>query len=136
VPARRFAAEFQAVQRALARQRFLAHPRLPAQHPQQRIFPQLVVIGEILVAERPRIDALRNQLADGVGNQPGLAVVLNASGQAREQVQPPVWREKWAWNSKLDWVHSVIAKAAFFLALTAAWKLSYARRGGFLLDPA
>ena len=42
-------------------------------------------------------------------------------------------REKWPWNSKLVWVHSVIAKAAAFLFLTAVWKLSYARFGGFLL---
>jgi hypothetical protein len=46
---------------------------------------------------------------------------------------PVTWREKWAWNANLLWVHSVIAEAAFLLALTVVWKLSYARVGGFLL---
>ena len=43
-------------------------------------------------------------------------------------------REKWLENSNADWLHSVIAKAVFFLALTAAWKLSYAMESGFLLE--
>jgi hypothetical protein len=44
---------------------------------------------------------------------------------------PVTWREKWAWNANWVWVHSVIAKAAFLLALTVVWKLSYARVGAF-----
>src|SRR5208337_2681681 len=35
-------------------------------------------------------------------------------------------------NPKLDWLHSVIAKAVSFLALTAVWKLSYATKSGLL----
>jgi hypothetical protein len=35
-------------------------------------------------------------------------------------------------NPKLDWLHSVIAKAVLFLALTAVWKLSYATNDGLL----
>jgi hypothetical protein len=33
---------------------------------------------------------------------------------------------------KLDWLHSVVAKAALSLALTAVWKLSYAMNDGLL----
>jgi hypothetical protein len=36
-------------------------------------------------------------------------------------------------NPKLDWLHSVIAKAVLFLALTAVWKLSYATKDGLFL---
>src|ERR1039458_4366349 len=45
----------------------------------------------------------------------------------------PTRREKCPLNSNSDWLHCVIAKAVFFLALTAVWKLSYAMKGGFLL---
>src|ERR1017187_5104533 len=41
-------------------------------------------------------------------------------------------REKLGANGKQDWVHSVIAKAAFSLVLTAVWKLSYPMKSGFL----
>jgi hypothetical protein len=41
-------------------------------------------------------------------------------------------REKWDAKGKLDWVHSVIAKAASSLALTVVLQLSYAMNGGFL----
>src|SRR5271157_2608017 len=37
-----------------------------------------------------------------------------------------------ALNPKLDWLHSVIAKAVLFLALTVVWKLSYATNDGLL----
>jgi hypothetical protein len=37
-----------------------------------------------------------------------------------------------ALNPKLDWVHSVIAKAVPSLALAAVWKLSYAMKDGLL----
>src|ERR1017187_2235120 len=43
-------------------------------------------------------------------------------------------REKLGANGKQDWVHSVIAKAAFSLVLTAVWKLSYPMKSGFLPD--
>ena len=84
VTARRFAAQLQAVQRALAGQRFLAHPLFPAQHRQQRILPQLVVIADVLVAECQRIHPLRDHLLHRVRNQPGLAPVLKATPQARQ----------------------------------------------------
>src|ERR1700733_1776211 len=37
-----------------------------------------------------------------------------------------------ALNPKLDWVHSVIAKAVLSLAPTVVWKLSYAMKDGLL----
>ena len=41
-------------------------------------------------------------------------------------------REPHALKPKLDWIHSVIAKAVLSLALTAVWKLSYAMKDGLL----
>lgn len=90
VAARGFPAEFQTVQRALAGERLLARLRLAAEHSQQRVFPQLVVVGEVLVAKRQRVYALGHQLLYGMGNQFGPAAVLKTSRQARQQVDPPI----------------------------------------------
>ena len=78
-------AQLQPVQRAFARQGLLA-----AEHTQQRVVAQLVMVGEIFVAQRQRVYALRNQLRYGVGDQPRLAPIVKASRQTRQQVQPPV----------------------------------------------
>ena len=56
----------------------------------QRIFPQLVVIAEVFIAERQHVYALSRHLCDRVRNEPWRAMVLKASGQARQQVQPPI----------------------------------------------
>src|SRR5260370_22739394 len=54
-----------------------------------------------------------------------------------ELIVPPsnratISREPHALKPKLDWIHSVIAKAVLSLALTAVWKLSYAMKDGLL----
>ena len=54
-------AQFQPIQRALARQR-LVQVALARQNPQQRIVPQLLMIVQILVAQRQAVDPLRHHL--------------------------------------------------------------------------
>jgi len=56
-------AQFQPVQGALAGQR-LVHLRLAGEHVQQRVLSQLLVVVEVLVAQRQGIDALRHHLGD------------------------------------------------------------------------
>jgi hypothetical protein len=60
-----------------------------------------------------------------------------ANAPPSELIVPPskrttISRLPQASNPKLDWLHSVIAKAVPPLALTAVWKLSYATKNGLL----
>ncbi len=55
------AGQFQPVQRALAGQRLIQFA-LAAEQPQQRIRAQLLVIVQVLVAQRQPVDALRQHL--------------------------------------------------------------------------
>jgi hypothetical protein len=59
-------AQFQAIERALARQASLAGGALAAHHRQQRVVAQLVVIAQVLIAQCEAIDSLRHQLSDAV----------------------------------------------------------------------
>src|SRR3982074_1061105 len=66
-----------------------------------------------------------------------LSVSRNRNAPLSELILPPsnramISREPHALNPKLDWIHSVIAKAVLSLALTAVWKLSYAMKDGLL----
>ena len=70
--------QFQAVQRALAGQRFFQFA-LAGQHRQQRIVAQLLVIVEIFVAQRQPVDALRQHLGHGVLDQCRVAPIGEAS---------------------------------------------------------
>ena len=62
------ASQFQPVQRALAGQRLIQIP-LAAEHPQQRIGAQLLVVVEVFVAQRQPVDALRQHLRQLVLDQ-------------------------------------------------------------------
>src|SRR5881227_2121433 len=66
-----------------------------------------------------------------------LSVWRSRKAPPSELIVPPsnratISREPQASNPKPDWLHSVIAKAVLSLALTAAWKLSYAMKDGLL----
>ena len=88
------------VQRRLARQRFAAiaipfallarQIALARKQRQQRIVPQLVVIVEVLVAQRQPVDALAHQLAHAVLAALGVAMIAEARRQPLQQLQPPV----------------------------------------------
>ena len=121
-----------------------------------RIVPQLLVIVDVFVAQRQTVDPLRQHLLNRVldpllvagrrENTPPVAaadsdvcpVWRNSKAPPSELIVPPskratISRRPHASNPKLDWLHSVIAKAVPFLALTAVWKLSYAMKNGLLL---
>ena len=58
---------------------------------QRRLAGQrLVVIVEVFLPQRQRVDPLRDQLPDLVFDQLGIAPVFEAGGQARQQVDAPV----------------------------------------------
>ena len=56
------------------------------QQRQHRIAPQLVVIVEVFVSQRQRVDPLRDQLSHPVFDAPRIAAVLETGRQARQQV--------------------------------------------------
>ena len=60
------------------------------QQRQQRIAAQLVVIVEIFVAQRQRVDALGEQFRDLVFDELGIAAVFEAVRQPRQQVEAAV----------------------------------------------
>jgi hypothetical protein len=66
-----------------------------------------------------------------------LSVWRSRNAPPSELIVPPsnratISRLPQASNPKFDWLHSVIAKAVPFLALTVVWKLSYATKNGLL----
>ena len=60
-------AEFQPVQRALTRQRFV-ELLAPGQYTEQRILSQLLVVVQVFVAQSEPIHPLRNHLQNGMVN--------------------------------------------------------------------
>jgi len=76
------AGQFQPVQRALARQR-LIQIALAAEHRQQRIAAQLLVIVDIFIAQRQPVDALRQHLGKLVLDQQRRADIAEAVCQPR-----------------------------------------------------
>jgi hypothetical protein len=50
----------------------------------------LLVVVEVLIAQRQRIDTLRHHLGDRMGDQDWVAAVEKALRQVRQQVQTPV----------------------------------------------
>ena len=90
-------AQFQAVQSRRARQRRAAmiaatalraeHIRLARRRRQQRVAPQLRVIIEILVAQRQRVNALREQLPRAVIDELRIAPVQETARQSAGDAQ-------------------------------------------------
>jgi hypothetical protein len=85
IPRRFRLAQLQPVQRALAGERRAARPacrEFPRQHRQHRIVPELIVVGEIFVAERDAEHALQHHRPDAVLNQFGHAPIGKAGAKA------------------------------------------------------
>jgi hypothetical protein len=61
---------------------FAFHVVLAQRHRQHRIAPQFIVVIEILIAQCQAEHALPDQVQQGVLDQVGAAVVLEASGEA------------------------------------------------------
>src|SRR5215204_6356673 len=87
VPIRLPIAEFQPVQRALARQWFVQF-FASSQHSKQRILSQLLVIVQVFIAERQSVDALGNHLQNRVLHPILFPSVEKAVREARQQIQP------------------------------------------------
>ena len=93
-------AKLQPVQRTRAGQRRTPVPvprairtgrvRPADQQRQHRVAPQRVVVVEILIAQRQRVHALRDQRAHIVFHARRVAVVLEAARQAPRQIDTPV----------------------------------------------
>ncbi len=79
------AGQLQPVQRALARQRLIQLP-LAAEQSQQRIGAQLLVIVEVLVAQRQPVDALRQHLRQPVLDQQRRPAIDETARQTAQQV--------------------------------------------------
>src|SRR5262245_62899620 len=86
------------MQGALTRQRLAAIGRLAPvgsggvalarQDGEQRILAQLLVVEQILVAERDAVNPLPDQLLDAVLDQPGVPVIGEARGQPTKDPSP------------------------------------------------
>ena len=95
VPRRGLARQFQTVQRGFAGDRSaIRAPRfeLAGQHRHHRIVAQVVVVVEILIAEREAEHALANQRGHSMLNKPGIAHVAKAAGQATNEIDRLVGR--------------------------------------------
>ena len=79
------AGQLQPVQGAFAGQRRFKVP-LAAEHRQQRIGAQLLVVVEVFIAQRQPIDALRQHLGQWMLDQQGRAAVAEAARQPAQQV--------------------------------------------------
>ena len=87
--------QLQTVQGALARNRRAVRPlrlELAQQHRQQRVMPQMVVIVEVLVAQRQTEHPLTNQRADFVFDQLGIAMIREALRKPVDQPDRPIRR--------------------------------------------
>jgi len=83
----------QPVQRALARQGRAvgtARLQLAGEDGQHRVAPQLVVVNQILVAERDPEDALADQRGDRVLDPLRVAGIGEAGGEAPDQADRPI----------------------------------------------
>ena len=79
-------AQFHPVQRALARQRLIQF--FPSrQNAEDRIFPQLLVIVDVFVAQRQTVDPLREHLQNRVLDQLLIPPVQKTFRQSRQQIQ-------------------------------------------------
>ena len=88
-------AQFQPVQRRLARQRRAIRPprlELAGQHRQHRVVPQLVVVVQVLVTERDAEHPLRHHRADTVLHQLRHPRVAEARGKTLDQTDRPIRR--------------------------------------------
>ena len=99
------------------------------------------MIVNVVVGQRQTVDALCQHLLYTVLHAGLVPSIEETRRKPRQKLQPPVGfpqqqrpsvradrtsveaghhlPRKCAWNPKLDWIHSVIAKAACLLALTA-----------------
>ena len=84
----------QAIERALAGQRFAVGPQhraqLPRQHRKRRVLAQLVVIVEVFIAQRQAEDALPHQGLDLMLDIARVAPIDEAVGKATHQPEAPV----------------------------------------------
>ncbi len=89
------AREFQPVQRRLAgnRRAILALGlQLARQHRHQRIVAKLVMVVQVLIAERDAVHALPDQRGDGMLNEPRVSGVAETSRKPSNQIEPSVRR--------------------------------------------
>ena len=142
--------QLQPVQRALARQR-LIQLALAAEQGQQRIGAQLLVVVQVLVAQRQPVDALRQHLRQLVLDQqtaerpsqkqaarrPSRLILRSTSRNSSAPPSLDTWpavnpastrREKWAVNANVSWLHSVIRKAASARQQLRSRQRSYAMK--------
>ena len=88
-------AQLQPVQRALAGQRRAVRPprrELAGQHRQHRIVPQLIVVDQVLVAQRDAEHPLATSVATSCSISPGIAPIREAGGEPLDQPDRPVGR--------------------------------------------
>ncbi len=89
----RMLAEFQTIQRALARERRAVTPQggeLAGQDRQHRVVSQLVMIDEVFVTQRDAEDALHQQRLHRVLDERRMACIGEAAGQPAGQTDHPV----------------------------------------------
>ena len=142
-------AQFEAIQGAFAGQGLLGLA-FTGEEAEEGIVAPLVVIVEIFVAEGEAVDALSEQLLDGVLDVARIAVIVEAGGEAGQEVEfGAVWRRRRAPPSEVvagplksattgrpwcaakgnsDWVHSVIAKAVPCWTVTACLETQFCHR--------
>jgi hypothetical protein len=85
IPGRFGLTKLQPVQGALARQRGAIRPacrEFPRQHRQNRIVPELIVVGEVLVAECDTKYALHHHRPDAVFHQCGRPPISKTGREA------------------------------------------------------
>jgi hypothetical protein len=81
--------QFHPIQRALARQRFVQFP-LAAEQSQQRIRAQLLMIVEVLVAQRQPVNALPQHLRQRVLDEQRRTAIAETTRQTAQQVDFPI----------------------------------------------
>ena len=65
--------------------------RLPLSRPQQRIGPQLLVVVQVLIAQRQPVNALRQHLREAVRDQKRRAAIHETAGQTPQQVDLAIY---------------------------------------------
>ena len=97
VAGRQRPAQFEPVQRRLARhRRAILAPRLElaGEDRHHRVMAQLIVVDQVLVAERQSEHPLADQRLDLVLDQPRAAKVAEAGGEAIDEADRPIGRAK------------------------------------------
>src|SRR5689334_2517299 len=95
IPRRLHLAQFQPVQRALAGERCAVRPtcrEFPRQHRKNRVMPELIMVGEVLVTERDAEHALQHHGPDAVLHQFRHAPIGKAGAEAFGQPDGTVGR--------------------------------------------